>query len=95
MNLRMVINHMPDISSRKENLGLRGRNSALPPIVREGQNMHSRGRQPTEASKNIFAPAGVALGVEHGKSFRARELRVLETIAMAQKWLRMPATSIR
>ena len=37
MNLRMVINHMPDISSRKENLGLRGRNSTLPPIVPEGR----------------------------------------------------------
>ncbi len=33
---------------------------ALPSIVPEGQNMSSRGRQPTGPSQTTFDPAGVA-----------------------------------
>ena len=44
-------------------------------VVPEGQNMNSRGRQPTEPQQNIFDPAGVAqkfnqpaMGFTHGYS---------------------------
>ena len=33
----------------------------LPPIVPKGQNMNSRGREPTVEWENTFDPAGVAL----------------------------------
>jgi hypothetical protein len=49
--------------------------TVLPLIVPEGQNMNSRGRQPTEQQQNRFDPTGVAqkcnqpaMGFTHGYS---------------------------
>jgi hypothetical protein len=42
------------------NYGGQRRIRTRPPIVPEGRNMNSRGRQPTVPSQNTFDPAGVA-----------------------------------
>ena len=50
---------------RKSRRRCAARSLTLPPIVPKGQNMNSRGRQPTVQRGNIFDPVGVAPFFNH------------------------------
>ncbi len=54
-----------EVKTLKMNSLREGRILTLPPVVPEGQNVNSRGRQPTVARENIYDPVGFECFFRH------------------------------